>query len=154
MKVIKEKKDKGYIITVLIGNHGQNSYWTSPPIYGIDNHHYNFEKQYLVGRYPMINTKEKAKTFSRLYKNLWVEVTPYQLDLMKHCIGLDYKKKPYRNRYQTQAEDEGWNDLVKKGLAKMSDNIADNGLTWFWLTQQGVEYVLGKSVSKKVYEDL
>ncbi|EKX78831.1 hypothetical protein CFSAN001628_016994, partial [Clostridium botulinum CFSAN001628] len=61
---------------------------------------------------------------------------------------------PYRNRYETQSKDEDWNNLVKKGLAKMSDNIADNGLTWFWLTQQGVEYVLGKSVSQKVYERL
>ncbi|WP_242859896.1 hypothetical protein [Clostridium drakei] len=64
MKVIKEQRNRGYIITVLIGTHGQNSYWTSPPIYGVDNHHYNFEKEYLVGRYPMINTKEKAETFS------------------------------------------------------------------------------------------
>ncbi|NFI09746.1 hypothetical protein FDF97_15245 [Clostridium botulinum] len=75
MRILKEQKGSGYIITVFIGTHGKSSYWTSPPIYGKDNHHYNFEKEYLVGRYPMINTKAKAKTFSRLYRNLWIEDT-------------------------------------------------------------------------------
>jgi hypothetical protein len=154
MKVIKDKKDRGYIITVVIGSHGQNSYWTSPPIYGVDNHHYNFEKEYLIGRYPMINTKVKADIFSRLYKNLWIETSECQKDFMKHCIGLDYKKKPYRNRYETVNTDKDWNELVEKGLAEKSNNIAENGCVWFWLTHQGVEYILGKSVSQKVYEEL
>ncbi|MBO0575129.1 hypothetical protein EXQ42_09635 [Clostridium botulinum] len=154
MKIIKEKKDKGYIITVLVGTHGKNSYWTSPPIYGVDNHHYNFEKEYLVGRYPMINTKVKAKTFSRLYRNLWIEVTPYQLHLMKHCIGLDYKKRPYRNYFCTSPDDKDWNELVGKGLAAKSNKEPNNGCIYFWLSRQGVEYVLGKSVSDKVYEEL
>lgn len=154
MKVIKEKKSNGYIITVFIGTHGQNSYWSSPPICGKDNHHFKFEKEYLVGRYPMINTKAKAETFSRLYKNLWVEVTPCQLDLMKHCIGLNYKKKPYRNYFCTSPNDKDWNELVDIGLAVKSTKEPSNECIYFWLNRQGVEYALGKSVSEKFYEEL
>lgn len=154
MKISKEKKDKGYIITVTIGRHCKNSYWTSPPIYGEDNHHYNFEKEYLADRYPTINTKAKAETFSRLYKNLWIKVTPYQLKLMKHCIGLDYKKRPYRNYFCTYPDDKDWNCLVMKGLAKKSNEKPKNGCIFFWLTRQGVEYTLEKSISEKVYKTL
>lgn len=152
MRVLKTKKERGYIITVLIGAKCQNSYWTSPPIYGIDNNHYNFKKEYLIGRYTIIDTKERAETFSRLYKNLWIEVTPYQLELMKHCIGLNYKKRPYRNYFCTSPNDKDWNELVDKGLAIKSNEKPNNECIYFWLSRQGVEYVLGKSVSDKVYK--
>lgn len=142
-------KHSGYYITLYVGTKENTSFFEAPSE-SID--HAGLE--YISGRYPMISTKEKSETFKRLYKNLFIETTEYQDRMIKHCIGLDYKKKPYRNRFQTQAEDEDWKDLVQKGLAKMSNDIGDNGLTWFWLTHQGVEYVLGKSVSKKVYEDL
>lgn len=154
MKLIKEKKGEGYIISVLMGTNGKSSYWDAPPIYGKDNHHYNFEKEYLISRYPMINTKEKAETFSRLYKNLWIEVSPYQTDLMKHCIGLDYKKKPYRNYFCTSPEDKDWTELVSKGLAAKSNKEPNNSCIYFWLSRQGVEYVLGRSVSEKVYKKM
>lgn len=155
LKVIKEQRDRGYIITVLVGTHGENSHWTSPPIYGEDNHHYNFEKEYLIGRYPMINTKAKAETFSRLYKNLWIEVTESQKDIMKHCIGLNYKKKPYRNYFFTNHEDTEWNELVEKGLAIKSSKEPDShGCIYFWLNKQGVEFILDKSISDKVYNEL
>ncbi|ACA46953.1 hypothetical protein HYH96_18160 [Clostridium botulinum] len=142
-------KHGGYYITLYIGTKENTSFFEAPSE-SID--HAGIE--YIQGRYPMIGTKAKEETFKRLYKNLFIKTTEYQDRIIKHCIGLDYKKKPYRNRYETQSKDEDWNDLVKKGLATMSNNIADNGLTWFWLTQQGVEYVLGKSVSQKVYEEL
>ncbi len=153
MKVIKEQRNRGYIITVFIGTHGQSSYWTSPPIHD-KKHHYSFDKEYLIGRYPMLNTKAKAETFSRLYKNLWIEVTSYQLDLMKHCIGLDYKKKPYRNYFYTSPDDKDWNELVNKELAIKSKEEANNGCIYFWLSKQGVEYALEKSVGDKVYNEL
>jgi hypothetical protein len=71
LQLFKEKKDnKGYVITVIVGKKGYNSYWSAPPIYGVDNHHYNFEVEYIKDRYPIINTKARAKQFSSLYKNL------------------------------------------------------------------------------------
>lgn len=142
-------RHSGYYIILSIGTKENTSFFEAPSK-SID--HAGLE--YISGRYPMIRTKERSETFKRLYKNLFIETNEYQDKILKHCIGLDYKKKPYRNRYQTQHTDEDWNNLIQKGLAKMSDDIADNGLTWFWLTQQGVEYVLEKSVSKKVYENL
>lgn len=154
MKVMKEKKEKGYIISVIIGTHRENSLWTAPPIYGKDNYHYNFEKEYLIGRYPMLNTKTKAETFSRLYKNLWANVTLDQLDLMKHCIGLNYRKRPYRNYFCTSADDKDWNELVEKGLAIKGHKAPNNECIYFWLSRRGVEYAMEKSVGDKVYNEL
>lgn len=103
----------------------------------------------------MINSKLKAETFSRLYKNLWIEITPYQLELMQHCIGIVGKKKPYRNYFFTQETDENWNELVEKGLAEKGTKHPNNDeYIYFWLSRQGVEFVLGKSVSSKIYDEL
>lgn len=156
MKLFKEKvKGKGYMITVKIGKRENSSYWTSPPIYCIDNHSFNFEKEYLIGRYPLINTKKKAKQFSSLYKNLWIEVTDHQRTLMEHCIGVGKRAKPYRNYYMTNHDDKDWDYLIKKGLAEKSKEEPNSyGCIYFWLTKQGVEFILNKSVSYKVYEEL
>jgi hypothetical protein len=156
VKVSKELSNSGgYFISVEIGHRGNRSYWTSPPIYGVDNHHYSFEVEYLKGRYPIINTKVKAKQFSSLYKNLWIEVTPYQLGLMQHCIGIGRKKKPYRNHFFTQETDKDWNELVEKGLAAKGTKHPNNDeFIYFWLSKQGLEFVLRKSVSDKVYNEL
>lgn len=156
MKLLKEKKDaNSYVIAVIVGTKGYNSYWSAPPVYGVDNHHYDFEVEYIKNRYPIINTKARAKQFSSLYKNLWIEVTDKKLELMKHCIGLDYKKTPYRNYFCTQEDDKDWNELVEKGLAVKGTKHPNNDeFIYFWLSKQGVEYVLEKSVSDKVYKEL
>lgn len=157
MKLLKEKANgRGYVITIIIGNKGYNSLWTSPPIYGVDKYNsYNFDMEYLRDRYPIINTRKRAEQFFYLYKNLWIEVTDYQLELIEHCIGLNYKKKPYRNRFFTQADDNDWNELVDKGLGVKGTTQPNNdGCVYFWLSKQGVEYALGKSVSDKVYKEL
>lgn len=157
MKLLKEKRDgKGYIITVLVGKGIYNSWWTSPPIYGVDtNCRYDFDMEYLRDRYPVINTKKRAEQFSSLYKNIWIEITPYQLDLIQHCVGIGRKKKPYRNYFFTQETDKDWNDLVNKGLAVKGTKHPNNDEhIYFWLSKQGLEYVLGKSVSEKVYKEL
>ena len=46
-----------------------------------------------------------------------------QIDLMKHCIGIDYKKikrrkyEAYRNSFTTPNNNSNWEDIVGKGLA-------------------------------------
>lgn len=157
MKLLKEKTDgKGYVITVIVGNREYKSWWTSPPQYGTDkNNRYTFDMEYLKGRYSIINTRKRAEQFSSLYKNLWVEVTDEQMGLMQHAIGLNYKKKPYRNRFFTHENDKDWNEFVEKGLAVKGTNSPNNdGHVYFWLTKQGVEFVLEKSVSDKIYKEL
>lgn len=151
MKVRKEaSKNGGYHITVEVGGRVWNSYWSAP---GESVDHAGLE--YLTDRYPIITTKKRAEEFKRQYKNLWIEVSPYQLELMQHCIGLNYSKRPYRNRFFTWENDEDWSLLVNKGLAnKGTEHPNNDGHVYFWLTKQGVEYVLGKSVSDNVYKEL
>ncbi len=144
-----ENRNKGYDIYLIIANREYRSHWTSPPE-SVD----HVGLGYLQDRYPKINTTARMKEFKELYKNLWIEVTPYQLDLMKHCIGLDYKKIPYRNYFCTSPDDKDWNELVGKGLAIKSSKEPNNGCINFWLSKQGVEYALGKSVSDKVYKEM
>lgn len=151
MKLTKNKnKDNGYDIILTIANREYSSYWSEAPK-SID----NVDLSYLQDKYPQINTLAKMNEFKSLYKNLWINVSEEQLKIMTHCLGLNYKNKPYRNYYSTHHEDKDWNDLIKKGLAIKSRNNPNRfGCTYFWLTKQGVEYVLGKSVRKKFYDDL
>lgn len=156
MKLLKEKVDKGYIISVVVGSKVYSSWWTAPPIYGVDkNNSYHFDMEYLKNRYPIINTRKRAEQFSELYKNLWIEVSDYQMDLMKHCIGLGRSKKPYRNYFFTQEGDKDWNVLVEKGLAVKGTKHPNNDeFVYFWLSKRGVEFVLGKSIGEAVYKEL
>ena len=140
----------GYDIYLIMGNKEYISYWTYPPK-SLD----SADLEYLKNRFPAINTKDRMETFKELYKNLWIEITSNQRELMEHCIGLDYKNKPYRNYFFTNHADEEWNDLVNKGLAIKSKEEPNSwGSIYFWLSKQGVEYILGKSISDKVYREL
>jgi len=143
-----DDKSNGMFIYCNIGKHTLRSYWTSPPKKLIADH------QYLKGRYEFINTKQRAKKFVELYNVLFWEVTDYQKKMMQHAIGLDYSKKPYRNRYLTSENDGDWNHLVEIGVAIKAKKIKSDGNAWFWLTKQGVEFALGKSIRSAAYEDL
>lgn len=88
-------------------------------------------------------------------KSLLIEVTPYQLELMQHCVGIGRKRKPYRNYFFTQETDKDWNELVEKGLAQKGTNHPNNDeYIYFWLSKQGLEFILGRSVSEKFYKEL
>lgn len=83
-----------------------------------------------------------------------IKITDEQLKEMRHSLGLNYKKKPYRNRFFTHCDDEKWNDLVSKKLACKSKRVEEDGNCYFWLTKFGVEYTYGKSMSDKFYNEL
>ncbi|MBN7575434.1 hypothetical protein C1H57_08435 [Clostridium sp. 2-1] len=88
-------------------------------------------------------------------KNLLEYVTQYQLDIMRHCVGIGRKNKPYRNYFFTQETDKDWNELVQKGLAEKGTNHPNNDeCIYFWLSKQGLELILGRSVSDKFYKEL
>ena len=145
-----ENKNKGCFIYVIIANRKYGSYWTSPPK-SVD----HVDLEYLKGRYIKINTTERMNQFKELYKNLWIDVTDTQRKIMEHCIGLNYKNKPYRNYFFVHHEDKDWNDLVNKNLAIKSSKEPDtDGRIYFWLSKQGIEFVLNKSISNKVYKKL
>lgn len=152
MRVIKEERKNysGYNIKIIIGKNTYTSYWSSPQE-SID--HAGLE--YIKDRYPIIKTTKRMNEFKRLYKNLWIDISDEQERLMKHALGLDYKNKPYRNYFLTNHEDKEWNDLVSKGLAiKSKDEPNQWGSIYFWVSQQGVEYILKKSISDKIYKEL
>lgn len=146
----KVKNHSGYNIYLTIGKNTYTSYWSSPQE-SID--HASLE--YIKDRYPAVKTKTRMEEFKELYKNLWIEVSEEQLEEMRHALGLNYQKKPFRNYFFINHENKNWNDLVKKGLAIKSDDEPNSwGSIYFWLSKQGVEYVLGKSISKKYYKEL
>lgn len=74
---------------------------------------------------------------------------------MEHCLGLNYKKKPYRNYFFINKDDENWNDLVNKGLAIKSNKEPNkDGCVYYWLSKQGVEYILKRKISEEYYNKL
>jgi len=80
-------------------------------------------------------------------------VTTEQLKIMKHMLGLDYEKKPYRNYsyyYEPQPDCE---DLVNKGLAT-KHNGDKEGHVVYHLTKEGIEMVYKKPLSPKNYKKL
>ena len=103
-----------------------------------------------IGAYYVIQS-ELEKYLDVINKR--IKLSERQLREMKHCIGLDYKKKPYRNRFYCQGDDEKWNDLVNKGLASKGSENKERHCC-FWLTKRGVAYIIGKSLSSEKYEDL
>lgn len=83
-----------------------------------------------------------------------------QIELMKHCIGLDNKKpyirhgkkfyRPYRNYYFTGAPDEEWDIIVSAGYANHGEQNTYGGYT-YWLTRKGLNY-LGVYIGATIYD--
>lgn len=72
-----------------------------------------------------------------------IVVNKQQLSLMRHALGLQYEKKPYRNRFMTPKDGEDgqhWEDLVSKGLAgKRKYPLSKD--TMYWVTEAGAEFL-------------
>lgn len=81
-----------------------------------------------------------------------VDVSKEQREEMEHAIGINYHKKPYRNKFYTQSIDEKWNDLVNKGLAKKSSGW-EVGYSYFYLTIEGFAF-LGINITEEDWRDL
>ncbi|WP_374187484.1 hypothetical protein ACEPPU_24350 [Priestia aryabhattai] len=81
------------------------------------------------------------------------DVTSKQLGMMKHALGLDYSRKPYRNYYYTSSNHEGWNDLFNKGFAKVVP-AEKEGKSYFFLTYEAVKLIYRKNITEKYYREL
>lgn len=151
MEIWKKKCEcRGYHIYCKLGNNVYESWWGGPPK-NID----HVDLMYLKERYSIITTEKRAEKFKKLWKKLWLEVTEEQLRKMKHCIGLDYKKKPFRNRFYCNKNDKNWTNLVKKGLAAGDSSLSkENENCYFELTKAGVEFILKRSISNNTYKEL
>ena len=89
------------------------------------------------------------------------ELTSKEVNSMRHCIGMDYKRtykrhgkefyKPYRNRYATYVYDGIWNGLVGKGFAE-HEMVDEKQRTVFYLTRKGLD-ALGELIGVFIYDE-
>ena len=73
-----------------------------------------------------------------------MEISEEQRKNMLHALGLDYKKKAYRNYYCCSETHEGWNDLVSKGLATkriLQKGMLSEGDCYFYVNEQGAKFL-------------
>lgn len=76
-------------------------------------------------------------------------MTPEQIELARHALGLPNKRRQsYRNHFvcgQGHPDWENWQDMVAAGLAKTrKGNALTGGYNWFWLTLDGAHNALRK----------
>lgn len=77
-------------------------------------------------------------------------LTAYQIGKLKHCFGLDYARRPYRNYYYCNKPNNEWNDLCKKGYGALYIN--DAGGYIYSGTLKALKLVYRKNVTKKYFE--
>ena len=85
-------------------------------------------------------------------------VTTTQLNLMRHALGLDNEKRPYRNRFYTAITDldgVAWKDLVDRGLAvQLPGWKSEINMAYFKCTYDGAKLAYGKPLSEKRFKAL
>lgn len=78
------------------------------------------------------------------------EITLSMIKVMQHCIGFDKNKitgtkhrvmHAYRNHFCDVVTNKNWRKLVELGLAKQSTGISGNGITNFYLTDEGFKFL-------------
>lgn len=78
-----------------------------------------------------------------------VNMTPEQIELARHALGLPNKRRQsYRNHFvagEGHSDYVAWCDMVEKGLARgKKGSQLTGGDPVFWLTRLGAERVLRK----------
>lgn len=67
-----------------------------------------------------------------------IRTTKRQRDILKHALGLDYERKPYRNYFCSQPGDDYYDDcsfLRESGL--MTEDVDINNVHTFKVTNSG-----------------
>jgi hypothetical protein len=72
---------------------------------------------------------------------------------MRHALGLNREKKPYRNYYFVNSPDNDWEDLVNKGFAGKTSGMNEGSIVYY-LTFEAIKLIYGKRISKKYYDEL
>ncbi|MNI86188.1 hypothetical protein D3C73_1432550 [compost metagenome] len=80
-------------------------------------------------------------------------VSSEQLGKMKHCLGLNYKKRPYRNYFYCNDPNPLWEDLVHKGHAKKCGGHTPDAIVYY-LIFESTRLVYGKRISEKAWREL
>jgi len=70
-------------------------------------------------------------------------MTELQIGNITHALGLNYRKIPFRNRYNTGNNiDESWENLVQKEYATKRVTCMELGGCYYHLSKKGLQYVL------------
>lgn len=67
-------------------------------------------------------------------------MTKVHIENMSHALGLNYKKIPYRNRYNCDMNHE-WEFLVKKGYASRHEVKQCAGKYMYVVTADGIDFI-------------
>jgi hypothetical protein len=81
------------------------------------------------------------------------DLTPTQIGKMRHALGLDYSRKPYRNYYYCSAPNDEWEDLVQKGFATKQEGMRE-GSVYYFVTYPALKLLYRKNVTEKYFNEL
>ena len=79
-----------------------------------------------------------------------LELSDFQLGKLRHCFGLDYSNKPYRNYYHCNKLNEEWEDMISKGYATKRI-VSENEIHYFG-TWKSLQTVYRRNISYKYFE--
>ena len=63
-----------------------------------------------------------------------------QIENVTHALGLDYKKEPFRNRYNSDLNDS-WEDLILKGYASKHETPNCAGDFMYYVNESCIDYI-------------
>lgn len=73
-----------------------------------------------------------------------MRITTEQLRKLRHALGLDWRKKPYRNHYSTREECDSYPDCVElERLGLMERYTRESGWMTFSVTPAGIKVAKG-----------
>ena len=67
-------------------------------------------------------------------------LTKIQIENISHALGLDYKKIPFRNRYNCNLNQD-WEDLLKRGYARRYEVRNCAGKYMYTVTTLGIAFI-------------
>lgn len=67
-------------------------------------------------------------------------ISKVQIENMSHALGLNYKKIPFRNRYNCDS-DTNWDDLVCKGYALKYEVLQCAGKYMYVVSPLGISFI-------------
>ncbi len=79
-----------------------------------------------------------------------LKLTDFQVGKLKHCFGLDYSRKPYRNYYHCSRSNDEWEDMCVKGYA--NKEVKGECEIIYFGTLKGLKKVFRSNVSAKYFE--
>lgn len=84
-------------------------------------------------------------------------MTPAQRELARHALGLDRKRRSYRNRFVCREDNPEWSAMVAVGLATMrpAASVPFGGDAVFYLTTAGAKLAIdaGETLSPEDFPD-